>query len=476
MQKFSLILFLIILGTAPFFSSGLAFAQTPESELFKEAQTHFSKGEYKEAITLYDEILEKFPNNISTLNMKGIALSNLGYHEQSLKQFYKVFQIEPNNVLSLSGMGVGFGYLGEYSEAKFYFEKALKIKPQSTVLKNYNEFVDRVIEKYPYKPTQKPENPIKVLTIPDWVKQIAKWWSLDQIDTSEFTGAISFLISQEIIQVPYFETNKQDLETMPLSIKENTELWADSKIKDSEFIPSIEFMIQNGFIKVDIEKNSAEQKRQNEEDYRLFERYLNQISRNVVNEKRYIEFPNPSADVIKKFLRDYVKWNFEEEAKSAAGHFPNPEISSENGTIIVDYKIFVNAQPTGLPLDHVSTLNESLEFWENQELSSNGDKAKVRFSYTNDKNEANVWVTWVVRNLGEGLLGHAHIGKGIVEVALGDYYCDGSFQLFDVNTVKLIMTHELGHSIGLGHSSDKKSIMYPSLNQAYAYCLLEGFG
>ena len=47
------------------------------------------------------------------------------------------------------------------------------------------------------------------------------------------------------------------------------------------------------------------------------------------------------------------------------------------------------------------------------------------------KGEANVWVTWVVRNMGEGVLGHANLGKGVVEVAIGSYSCDGSFQLFD---------------------------------------------
>ncbi len=88
------------------------------------------------------------------------------------------------------------------------------------------------------------------------------------------------------------------------------------------------------------------------------------------------------------------------------------------------------------------------------------------------KHEANVWITWVVRDIGEGVLGHAHLGKGIVEVTLGDYNCDGSFQLYDVESVKTIMTHELGHSIGLKHVTEKNNIMYPSFNPSYAYCLL----
>ena len=66
------------------------------------------------------------------------------------------------------------------------------------------------------------------------------------------------------------------------------------------------------------------------------------------------------------------------------------------------------------------------------------------------------------------MLGHAHLGKGVVEVALGDYGCDGSFQLYDVDTVEKIMTHELGHSIGLPHTNDRTNIMYPSMTPSHA--------
>jgi predicted Zn-dependent protease len=38
--------------------------------------------------------------------------------------------------------------------------------------------------------------------------------------------------------------------------------------------------------------------------------------------------------------------------------------------------------------------------------------------------------------------------------------------------VEAIMTHELGHSIGLSHVDDPNSIMYPSMKPSYAYCIL----
>ena len=141
----------------------------------------------------------------------------------------------------------------------------------------------------------------------------------------------------------------------------------------------------------------------------------------------------------------------------------------------LEYKIYVNDQPAALPLDHVSTLTNSFKMWEDMEFNASDGKAvKINFVTTPTKTNANLWVTWVVRDLGEGVLGHANLGKGIVEVALGGYGCDGNFQLFHVNTVEYIMTHELGHGIGLKHSKDPNSIMYPSMKSTqYAYCMLD---
>ena len=136
--------------------------------------------------------------------------------------------------------------------------------------------------------------------------------------------------------------------------------------------------------------------------------------------------------------------------------------------------VYINDQPVGLPIDHVTTLVNSFDYWEKREfVASDGKKAIAKFSVTDKKAEANVWVTWVVRNIGEGVLGHANIGKGVVEVAIGSYGCDGSFQLFGTDTVEYVMTHELGHSLGFSHSSNSKSIMYNTVPHVdYAYCLL----
>jgi len=466
----------VIILLSSFILTGTVFAQTEEDAelMFNQANEHFVNGEYKQALTIYDEILEIAPNNISTLKMKGIVQSNLDDHNNSLKQFFKVLQYRPNDVTSLTGMGLGFGNLGEYQEAILYFDEALKVKPNSTVIKNYKEFVEKVIIKYPYTPTEKPETFEKevITTIPKWAKSIVKWWSEGNIDDSEFVSSLSYLLENKIIQIPPVEIQSVSEVEIPEWIRDNAGWWADPDTDDEVLVEGIKHMIKNGMITVNVQDANQKSQEQLDQEFYFFEKYLRSISKNISKETRYIEYPNPSQDVIKKFLRDYVKWNFEEEVKKASKTFPDPTYEVVDDTIIIYYKVFINDQPTGLPLDHVSTLKNSFAFWEEQELSANNQKAKMKFEIMNLRHEANVWVTWVVRNLGEGVLGHAHIGKGVVEVTLGDYNCDGSFQLYDVKSVEAIMTHELGHSIGLKHDEDRSNIMYPSYTPSYAYCLL----
>jgi len=464
--KISVLIIGFILAFTNIFAE--VYGQTEESQLFSRATEYFSEGRYDEAITMYDIILEKNPNNISTLKMKGVAYSNLGSHEESLKQFFKILQSKPDDITSLIGMGVGFGNLGEYQESTYYFEKALQKKPNNTIIKNYKEFVEKVTSKYPYTPTKKPQGSIEVNIIPQWFKTVAKWWSEDKIRDIDFTNTLQFLIESKkmYISVP----REINFNETPQNIKENVGLWADGIIDDDNVAIEIISLIEDRNIKIRILQ--SEKDKQLQQDFILFEKYLKNISKNIMDEKRYIEYPNPSKEVIKKFLRDNMRWNFKEEIDKSSTKFPDPNYKIIDDSYLIYYKVFINDQPSDLPLDHKGTLESSFEYWENQELAINNKKAKVIFEVAKEKKDANIWITWTIRNLGEGVLGHAHLGKGVVEVTLGDYSCDGSFQLYDVASVEKIMTHELGHSIGLVHTSEPNSIMFSSLSPNYAYCLL----
>ena len=477
------LLFAFLVSTL-FFSSinNSVLANTTDdiSVLYNTAYRHLENGELREAVNIYDEILAISPENTDSMLMKGIALSNLERHKMSMKEFYKVLEKEPENISALLGIGVGMGNFGEYEEAKEYFDKAYSIMPDNHVVNNYREFALNVIEKYPYNKVEKPEFfTIDIVEeIPLWVKNTAGWWADGKIEDSEFLDGIQFLIKNKIIKLDNAEEQHNATQSVPIWVKNTAGWWADGKIEDSEFLAGIYFLIENGLLVIElseIEKMTEEERKIADRNEWQFARYLDRIEKAVNDDKRYIEYPNPSNDVIKKFLRDYAVWNFEQQIQIGNKSFPNATYMLVDGVYHLEYKIYINKQPVGLPLDHVSTLSNSFKYWEQQELTSNDEKpVKIHFVVTKSKSEANLWVTWVVRDIGENVLGHANLGKGVIEVALGGYGCDGGFQLFDVDTVEIIMTHELGHGIGLMHSTDRENIMYPSINETkYAYCLLD---
>ena len=465
------------------------------------AQESLLEGKYMNSIKIYDELLEIDPENYKILEMKGLALSNLrlestlasqaqpnaaqrdpsNLNKLSMMEFYKALESNPRSTLALNGMGIGFGNFGEYSEAERYFEKSLKIDPNNVVTKNYLISIEKLKKKYSLDvfetPTKKPDflQKLEENTIPYWIKNTAGWWSKNKVSDDEFVSGIEYLINNKIMSITAQNSNQDSLNLIPSWVKNSAGWWSNNEITDDEFISGIKYLIENNIIKVATQANSELSQKDLERKAWNFEQYLINIQSDMKKQNRYVENINPSEYVIIKYWKDYHKWNLEQYLNKPES-FPDRNISvdAETGKYVIDYLVYINEQPPGLPIDHVSTLENSFDFWEKYEFNTtDGEKAIAKFYTTNKKFEANVWVTWVVRDLGEGVLGHAHLGKGVVEVAIGGYGCDGSFQLFDTETVEYIMTHELGHSLGLKHSSNQHSIMYATIPDTdYEYCLL----
>jgi len=88
-------------------------------------------------------------------------------------------------------------------------------------------------------------------TVPEWIKNNAKWWSSGQITDSEFLNGISYLINEKIIIVPQnYESANSNSQTIPIWVKNTAEWWAHGKIDEKEFLKGIQFLIENGIIKV----------------------------------------------------------------------------------------------------------------------------------------------------------------------------------------------------------------------------------
>jgi hypothetical protein len=101
-----------------------------------------------------------------------------------------------------------------------------------------------------------PSNPItstssQTVTIPEWVKNNAKWWSDGAIDDNSFATGLEYMIKQGIIVVPTTQSGAQNTDALiPDWVRNNAVWWADGQIDDNTFANGIQFLIKEGIISV----------------------------------------------------------------------------------------------------------------------------------------------------------------------------------------------------------------------------------
>jgi len=90
--------------------------------------------------------------------------------------------------------------------------------------------------------------------LPFWIKDLAKMWVTDRISGKEFSVAIEYMINNEIIKIPYTESDDVSATTIPGWVKNNAGWWAVGAINDTEFTLALEYLVKTGIITVNLSK------------------------------------------------------------------------------------------------------------------------------------------------------------------------------------------------------------------------------
>lgn len=99
------------------------------------------------------------------------------------------------------------------------------------------------------------------VSIPNWIKKNAKWWSEGAVGDKDFVQGIQYLIQKGIMKIPQTKSSDSKKgEKIPQWIKSNAGWWADGKISDGDFVSGIQYLISKGIMKVSPPPTSSKEK------------------------------------------------------------------------------------------------------------------------------------------------------------------------------------------------------------------------
>ena len=93
-----------------------------------------NQGRFEEALSIYDSILQKEPDNEMALINKAVLLKNTDKIGEAIKIYDKILKKDPHNFGALANKGAALACIFKYKEAIEFYDKALKIQPDEQMV------------------------------------------------------------------------------------------------------------------------------------------------------------------------------------------------------------------------------------------------------------------------------------------------------------------------------------------------------
>ena len=238
---------------------------------------------------------------------------------------------------------------------------------------------------------------------------------------------------------------------IPAWIKNNAAWWSEGQIDDASFVSGIKYMIENGIMDITQSNNQVANDNLNKENQRLnslLAEYQEANDGFAANEKVL----HAEINSLKKQLATASQDTTADATTIEVLAQTNPMIRG-----IIDGKINFYVEPIPYyAADGVKEKVKSLTDWMD---------STPTWNQVYNEASADLYIGWI-RDYGHKALGITY-SKNTIEVGLGTQTCTGEWAPFNDNTVYHVLWHEVGHSMGYGHSDDQNNVMYYSSPQQF---------
>jgi len=129
-----------------------------------------------------------------------------------------------------------------------------------------------------------------------------------------------------------------------------------------------------------------------------------------------------------------------------------------------EYLIYVEPVPEWSN-DIMYLVDEAVEFW--QSITDAKFRLVESFVPTSAK------ISWY-KQLPNGYDGFV-IREKLVQIGLGNNDCEGVWHPYDTDSVRKVLIHEIGHVVGLEHTNDQSSLMYPVIHNAHYSTITDSY-
>jgi tetratricopeptide (TPR) repeat protein len=118
------------------------------ADWFKIASEFLDKGDYINAVSFFNRVIDLEPKMTDAYLMRGLAYRNLEKYKEAMDDYNEILTIDPNSAAAYNNRGVAYWRQGKFKEALSDYNKTISLAPNDYIVYNNRGVVNFEMKNY----------------------------------------------------------------------------------------------------------------------------------------------------------------------------------------------------------------------------------------------------------------------------------------------------------------------------------------